>query len=74
MTGLRRGRTGGVISFMRALGPALAADDLVPVGAWRRNWRATLMSDGFVIVRHPDLQRTVEMADAVGETHQMYAG
>lgn len=67
-------RIDGLNMLKHVLGPYLVADDLLPVGAHRRNWKATLMSDGFVIVRHPDLARTVEMADAVGETLQLYAG
>ncbi len=32
-------------------------------GAPRRDWRATLISDGMVIVRHPELGPLIEMAD-----------
>ena len=45
-----------------------------PVGAPRRNWKQTLISDGMIIVRHPDLQRTLEMADRFGTDLRMYAG
>jgi biotin carboxylase len=48
--------------------------DLLPVGAPRRDWRQTLLSDGYVILRHPDLQATMEMADRVGTDLQIYAG
>jgi hypothetical protein len=48
--------------------------DLLPVGAPRRNWKQTLISDGYIILRHPDLQATLEMADRVGTDLQLYAG
>jgi hypothetical protein len=32
-----------------------------------------LVSDGFIMLRHPDLQATMDMADAVGSELQMYA-
>ena len=48
--------------------------DLLPVGAPRRNWKATLISDGHVMLRHPDLQSTLQMCDAFGTDVTMYAG
>ena len=39
--------------------------DLLPVGAPRRNWKQTLLSDGHVILRHPDLEATLAKLDAV---------
>ena len=35
---------------------------MLPVGAHRRDWKATLVSDGYLLVRHPDWQRTYDMA------------
>ncbi len=48
--------------------------ELQPVGAPRRHWKQTLISDGYVIVRHPDLEATLEMADRFGTDLQIYAG
>lgn len=48
--------------------------DLLPVGAQRRDWKATLLSDGNVVVRHPDLRATLEMADRFGTDLQLFAG
>ena len=47
--------------------------DLLPVGAHRRDWRATLISDGMIILRHPDLDRLVKIADRFGSELQLYA-
>ncbi|MEJ7759603.1 MAG: ATP-grasp domain-containing protein [Gemmatimonadaceae bacterium] len=48
--------------------------DLLPIGAPRRNWVQTLISDGYVCVRHPDLQATMDIADAVATDLNLYAG
>jgi hypothetical protein len=67
-------RIEGLDRVMSSFGEHIVAVDLLPVGAPRRNWVQTLLSDGFIILRHPDLQRTIEMADRVGTDVQVYAG
>lgn len=52
----------------------IVAVELLPVGAHRRNWLQTLISDGYVIVRHPELQACMDISDAVGRELQMHAG
>jgi biotin carboxylase len=47
--------------------------DLLPVGAHRRDWRATLLSDGMIIVRHPELDGLIDMADRFARDLRMYA-
>ncbi len=64
----------GLESLLHELGPAVVCVDLLPVGAPRRNWRATLISDGYLVVRHQDLETTMAMADKVGTDLQIYAG
>jgi hypothetical protein len=54
--------------------PHIVRIDLLPVGAQRRNWKATLLSDGHVIVRHPDLGAALEMADRFGTDLRIVAG
>jgi len=54
--------------------PWVVCVDLLPLGAPRRNWRQTLISDGYVIVRHPDLDTTLEIADRFGTDLQLEAG
>ena len=53
--------------------PHIVSVDLLPVGSPRRNWKQTLLSDGHVVVRHPDLDATLEMADRVGTDLQLFA-
>jgi hypothetical protein len=47
--------------------------NLLPVGAPRRNWKQTLVSDGFVVLRHPDWGDALAMARAAATDITMYA-
>ncbi len=64
----------GLEPLLHEFGDSVACVDLLPIGASRRNWRATLISDGHLVVRHRDLETTMVMADKVGTDLQMYAG
>ena len=64
----------GLDRLLHDFGDSVACVDLLPIGAPRRNWRATLISDGHLVVRHPDLETTMAMADRVGTDLQIYAG
>ena len=67
-------RIDGLERLLARFGENIVCVDLLPIGAQRRDWKQTLLSDGFMIVRHPDLETTCEMADTVGTDLQMYAG
>jgi len=64
----------GLSSYLSRYGQHVAAVELLPVGAHRRNWKQTLLSDGYIIVRHPDLASCCEISDRFGVEVQMYAG
>jgi biotin carboxylase len=64
----------GLDRILSHFGEHIACVDLLPVGAQRRNWLQTLISDGYVIVRHQSLERTLELADAVSTDLKLYAG
>jgi hypothetical protein len=64
----------GLERLLSKYGEHVVLIDLVPLGSPRRDWRQTLLSDGYLIVRHPDLRRALEIADAVGTDLQIYAG
>jgi biotin carboxylase len=66
-------RIDGLQQIRRDFGKYLMVEELLPVGAQRRNWLQTLISDGYLIVRHPDLGTTVEMADRIGRELNLYA-
>ncbi len=67
-------RIEGLASIMARFGRWIPSVELLPVGAPRRNWKATLLSDGWLIVRHPHLDRCLEMADEIASELQIYAG
>ncbi len=67
-------RIDGLERLLGEYGDRVAALDLLPVGAPRRDWRATLISDGMVIVRHPELGPLIEMADRFARELRLYAG
>jgi len=63
----------GVDRLQRQFGQHVVWNTLLPVGSRRRDWRKTLVSDGFVMLRHPDLATTLAMADKVGSELHLYA-
>ncbi|HZF69180.1 MAG TPA: ATP-grasp domain-containing protein [Gemmatirosa sp.] len=63
----------GLDTLRHRLGDALVNVDLLPVGAPRRDWVLTLISDGYVTVRHPDFETLCAMADLVGTDVRLYA-
>jgi hypothetical protein len=64
----------GADKLQREFGEHVVWNTLLPVGAQRRDWRKTLVSDGFVMLRHPDLATTLAMADRVGSDLHLHAG
>jgi len=64
----------GLDRLLAEYGEHVAALELLPVGAPRRDWRATLIADGMVIVRHPDLPQAMEMARRFAAELHLYAG
>jgi biotin carboxylase len=63
----------GLDRLLATYGEHVAALELLPIGAPRRDWRATLIADGMVIVRHPELPQTLEMAHRFAADLQLYA-
>jgi hypothetical protein len=59
---------------MAEFGEHVVAIDLLPVGTLRRDWRAVTISDGMVVVRHPELAKTVEMTDRFAAELHLHAG
>jgi biotin carboxylase len=66
-------RVEGLGPLLTEIGPSIVALDLLPVGAQRRDWLQTLISDGMVILRHPDLETAMYLADRVGTDLQLVA-
>jgi biotin carboxylase len=66
-------RIDGLREFLRRHGDHVVEQRLLPVGSQRRNWKHTLVSDGFVIVRHPDWDRTYQLAMEAATAITMWA-
>ena len=64
----------GVEKLQNEFGQHVVWNTLQAVGSRRRDWRKTLVSDGFIMLRHPDLAATMEMADKVGSELHLFAG
>jgi len=63
----------GLDRLLAEYGDHVAAVDLLPLGAPRRDWRATLIADGMVIVRHPELPQAMEMAQRFAADLHLFA-
>jgi hypothetical protein len=67
-------RVEGLERLLSDFGKHVVSVELLPIGAERRNWKQTLVSDGWIVLRHPDLQETVRMCDRVASELHLYAG
>ncbi|TVQ99554.1 MAG: hypothetical protein EA398_12190 [Deltaproteobacteria bacterium] len=67
-------RIEGLRSFLADHGKHVVADQLLRPGSMRRNWKNTLLSDGFLAVRHPDWDTTRRIAEEAAERVVLHAG
>jgi hypothetical protein len=63
----------GLDKLLAEYGEHVVLVDLLPVGAPRRDWRAVLISDGVIMVRHRELRPVIEMTERFAADFQMYA-
>ncbi len=63
----------GLAEFMAAHPAAICWEDLLPVGAPRRDWKQTLVSDGFIMLRNPDWDQALGLAKKAAVQIRMYA-
>ncbi len=66
-------RIDGVEELQKRFSSSVVSVDLLPVGSLRRNWKQTLLSDGWITLRNPDFNTTLEMADIVGREVHLFA-
>ncbi len=52
----------------------MTGETLLRPGAPRRNWKQTLVSAGYIAVRHPDWDTAYEMSFAAATDVTLYAG
>ncbi|HET9626543.1 MAG TPA: ATP-grasp domain-containing protein [Kofleriaceae bacterium] len=63
----------GLRHYLERFGAHVVEEHLLRPGTPRRDWRSTLLSDGYLIVRHPDWNTAFEMAFAAATDIQIYA-
>lgn len=63
----------GMEELLAAYGRDVVLIDLLPVGAPRRDWRASTIGDGIVMVRHHELQRVMEMTERFASDLRLHA-
>jgi hypothetical protein len=63
----------GLHTFVDHFGGHMVWENLLPVGTPRRNWKQTLVSDGFLVVRHPQWDDALSIARAAATDITMYA-
>jgi biotin carboxylase len=71
-----QGRISGIVGlreYLARYGAHVVEDTLLRPGTPRRDWKTTLLSDGYLVVRHPDWDRAREMALAAATDIQLYA-
>ena len=66
-------RITGLGDWLRACDPWVVEEKLLRPGTPRRNWRHTLLSDGHVLVRHPDWDEAYRMSVLAATGIKMYA-
>lgn len=66
-------RIEGLDRIKARCGEAICTIDLLPIGSPRRDWKSTLLSDGYVTIRHSDWDTTKALADFVGTDLHLYA-
>ena len=66
-------RITGLVEFMRRHGEHVCEEKLLRPGTPRRNWKHTLVSDGFIILRHPDWRIANELANIAATEITLYA-
>lgn len=69
----RIARIDGLDRVQQRCGPGLVVTDLLPVGTPRRNWKQTLLGDGYVMMRSPDYGDLIGMRDVAVNELRMYA-
>lgn len=67
-------RYDGLAPLMSEIGEHVVMMDLNPIGSPRRNWRKVLVGDGIVVVRHPDLDVTLDLVGKLAGRFDIVAG
>ena len=63
----------GLRKFMHSYGKHVCVENLLRPGQHRRDWKQTLISDGFIILRHQDWEMTKAMSEKFAVEVQLFA-
>ena len=66
-------RITGLVEFMKEHGEHVVEERLLRPGTQRRNWKSTLLSDGHILLRHPDWKTANDLAAIVASEITMHA-
>ena len=66
-------RIDGLREFMHRHGDCVVESRLLPPGSHRRDWTKTLVSDGYLLLRHPDWDRAYQLAMEAATEITMWA-
>ncbi len=64
----------GLDAILAQYGEHTPVVDLNPIGAPRRDWRASVVGDGWIVARHPNLETTLDIADRFATGFRIIAG
>jgi biotin carboxylase len=66
-------RIDGLHEFLHRHGEHVVEQRLLPPGSQRRDWKKTLVSDGYLLLRHPDWDRAHQLAMEAATDITMWA-
>ena len=66
-------RIDGLREYVARHGAELVEDTLLRPGAPRRDWKQTLLSDGYLVVRHPDWDTALALIEEAARSIHLYA-
>jgi hypothetical protein len=64
----------GLDALLARYGEHIPVVELAPIGSARRDWRQSVVGDGWLVARHPNLDATLEIADRIGSELRIVAG
>jgi biotin carboxylase len=67
-------RITGLREYLRRYGDWVVEEQLLRPGTMRRNWKQTLLSDGHLLVRHPNWDEAYKMSFAAATDVTLHAG
>ncbi len=64
----------GLEALLARYGEHITVVELNPIGSPRKEWKNSVVGDGWLVARHPELGFTIEMADRIGSELDIVAG